>query len=448
MDSWLILEQSHILSQNQIQSLELLAMDSVTLNEFMYNEHLENPVLERKVTSDASFESYSERMQMYKNIADSTVVYNGKRSGEDDYDYELPGKKTDSLRELIVGQLMEEDFAYEESALTDYLIELLDENGFFSVPIEEVARKSGKSTETVRRCLQNLRELEPCGIFSENLTECLLYQLEQKGILNEELELIIREHLEDIATGKIKNITRALKISTIKTREYIACIRALNPRPLCGLTAGETMYLVPDIILSKEGGQWNVSLNDKWIEDYHISDFYLNMMEKSVDEQLREYFREKIERARSLLRNVRQRRETMIAITEAVLDRQKSYFDGTGALKPMTMQDIADQVGVHVSTVSRGIRNKYLQYPKETVLFKNLFTQPASRRNTEDDNAVTAKQVQLRIRQIVDSENKMSPLSDQKIAMILSGEGIQISRRTVAKYRDILQIPGTFQRKE
>lgn len=448
MDSWLILEQSHILSQNQIQSLELLAMDSVTLNEFMYNEHLENPVLERKVTSDASFESYSERMQMYKNIADSTVVYNGKRSGEDDYDYELPGKKTDSLRELIVGQLMEEDFAYEESALTDYLIELLDENGFFSVPIEEVARKSGKSTETVRRCLQNLRELEPCGIFSENLTECLLYQLEQKGILNEELELIIREHLEDIATGKIKNITRALKISTIKTREYIACIRALNPRPLSGLTAGETMYLVPDIILSKEGGQWNVSLNDKWIEDYHISDFYLNMMEKSVDEQLREYFREKIERARSLLRNVRQRRETMIAITEAVLDRQKSYFDGTGALKPMTMQDIADQVGVHVSTVSRGIRNKYLQYPKETVLFKNLFTQPASRRNTEDDNAVTAKQVQLRIRQIVDSENKMSPLSDQKIAMILSGEGIQISRRTVAKYRDILQIPGTFQRKE
>lgn len=448
MNNWLILEQSHVMSQNQIQSLELLTMDSVTLNEFMYNEHLENPVLERKVSSESSFESFSEKMQMYKSIADTTMVYNGNSSPEEDYAYEIPGRKANAVRELILGQLTEDDFASKEHSLTEYMIELLDENGFFPVPVSEVAKRCGKTEETVQKCLDNLRELEPCGVFSENLKECLLYQLIQRGELDENLERMIGEHLDDIASGKIRNITKQLKLSTLQVRDYIALIRQLNPRPLAGYTAGETMYLVPDIILEKENGEWTVCLNDKWVEDYHISDFYLKMMESTDDEELKQYFRVKIERARTLLRNVRQRRATMIAIAEAVLQRQQDYFDGKGVLKPMTMQEIADQLGVHISTVSRGIRDKYLQYPKETVLFKDLFSQSASRPALNQEDGLTARQIQRRIKEIVDGEDKKAPFSDLKISELLAEQKIHISRRTVAKYRDALQIPGIFQRKE
>lgn len=472
MENLLTLEQKQVLSQNQIQSLEILAMDTVTLNEFMQNEYLENPILEyqasplsdeggaaagQQSSADTNRESPEDlngwetmaNLRQYKALAEASIVYSGGSQPDDDeHSVAIPDRVAPSIRDYVLNQLPSGHYSDQEMELMGYMTELLDQSGFFTMSAEETADMARVPVEMVEKCLDQLRQLEPYGIFASGLKDCLLRQLEQQGLEGGVMWRMVEDHLEDIAEGRLSSITRDLKISTAEARHYIFMIRKLNPRPLAGLTGDQAQYVVPDIILSCVRGHWEITLNDSWIGDYHISDYYLTMMESTQDPELKEYFCKKLERARLILRNIEQRRSTMMNITRAVVEWQADYFAGQGPLKPMTMADIADEINMHTSTVSRGIRGKYIQSPRETILFKDLFSQavlPAG--GSGDDAGMTADQIKARIRELVASEDHDRPYSDQALAKLLEDEGISISRRTVAKYREEMHIAGSFQRK-
>lgn len=244
--------------------------------------------------------------------------------------------------------------------------------------------------------------------------------------------------------GHLSTVSRALDIKTSQVRKYIFEIQRLNPRPLSGYTGGTDQYIIPDILMEKDGEELKIRLNDDWIGDYSINDYYVKMMEQAEDSELKEYFRKKYERCRFIITSIEQRRETMLKISNAILDRQREYFMNHKQLKPMTMQNIADDIEMHVSTVSRAVKGKYIQYPGGTIGMRDIFNNT----QTFGDQNSTTEEIKEEIKRLVKEEDKKKPLSDSKIVSLLEEKNMKISRRTVAKYRAQLGIAGTTQRKE
>ena len=243
-------------------------------------------------------------------------------------------------------------------------------------------------------------------------------------------------------SGHIGNVSRSLRLSTVGVKEYIHLISTLNPRPFAHTAQRKTEYIVPDILIQRHGDKWEITLNDQWMGDYRYNDYYLKMMEQAKDPELVSYFRERMERAKFVIQCVEQRRNTILRIVRAILEIQKDHFENRGPLIPMTLEDVAARTEFHPSTISRAVRNKYIQY-HQSVLLKNLFSSPAA----EKDNAsLSAEQIKGRIKELIQGEKPEKPLSDARIADLLAMEGTDISRRTVAKYRAQLGILDSKQR--
>lgn len=266
--------------------------------------------------------------------------------------------------------------------------------------------------------------------------------MDEEEILSE----MIKHHLQNIAEGKISTISRALKLSSAEVRKMIHVIKGLNPRPLNGIGGEKAQYIVPDVLLSHQDGGWNIELNDKWTGNLQSNDYYIHMMETAQDQELKSYFENKLRRARFIINAVEQRRETLTGITREILKRQEPYFLGTGQLKPMTLEEIADALEIHKSTVSRAIRDKYLRAPSGCFLFRSLFTTGIPSGDGNGD--VSRNAVKAKLKELVAAEDKKKPWSDEQLAGLLQDAGMPISRRTVAKYRMELGIGGAFQRKD
>lgn len=421
--------QKQQLSQKQLQSLQILAMDNLELQTFLQTEYLENPMLEQ--TGSGA-----------ENMPGTGIVQPADEDGK--WNQRTEDKK--DLREYLRSQLQIGSEDKLSIKIKEYLIDCIEDTGYFTMPLEEAARACGVSAKMASQCLEELRLLEPVGVFSVNLKECLLRQLQVLGIENPELIQIIEEHLENIAEGNIGRISRALHISTTQVRKYILMIEQLNPRPAAGFNNNPTGYIVPDIIIRKEQ-DWEILLNDGWMENYHISDYYLKLMSETQDEQLKEYFKGKARRVKFILQNVEQRRETLLKITKVILECQKRFLEGNGSLVPMTMSDVARSIGMHTSTVSRAVKGKYIQCPRETVLMKALFSQGVAG-ITMGEGEIGAHEIKQMIKEWIQKENRKKPYSDQKLKELLEKEGISISRRAVAKYREEMNIRASFERKE
>lgn len=442
LNSYIAAEQKQSLSANQVQALHILALTNQELEDFMVNEYLENPMLENVERKE------NEIMTSIEKFSDTEVqtAYADQHPGNPDedepYRRELSAKKGSLLKENLLGQLNWNDYSKRQWKIMSYLVDCLDEKGFFTQDVRELAETSGYRVEELQQCLTVLRELEPIGIFSPNLAECLIKQLEERAVEDETLFLLLREHLADLVSGQIGTISRSLGISTIQVKEYIHLIGSLNPRPIMDIQRSEASYVVPDILVSRPGGRWSVEINDQWIGEYKYSDYYMRMMEESTDPELTAYFKERLERARFVINCVEQRRKTIIRIVEAILNRQENYFELKGPLTPMSLEDIGEDLGLHASTVSRAVKGKYVQY-KKTESLKSLFT-PAVAKGGEQAG-VSPEHIKEKIRAIIGSEGK-KPFSDQKLAEKLAHEGIAISRRAVAKYRIQMNIPDSRQR--
>lgn len=438
------IEQKQQLTQGQIQSLEILAMDGMELNEFLQNEYLENPLLDVSGTHVVG-SGQEEIHKTYEQTLTYGRNYEEMIEEEDRRRRDIPMQDQNQVRNFLLDQLPRKKFSDDQWMLLEYMVDCLDDTGFFTIPIQEVAENMHRSQKEVRSALELLQGLEPYGIFAADLKHCLLKQLEVQKMQGSVLWKVIDEHLQNVADGKISSISRSLKIPTAEVRKCIEQIARLNPHPMSEFCAGKADFIVPDIMFHEENGKWEVELNDGWVEDYHINDYYLRMMKESKDEELTKYFRIKLERVRFVMNSIAQRRQTVAAVAEAVMHRQQAYLEGRSCLKPMTMSDVAGEIGVHTSTVSRAIRGKYIQFPGGTMAMKNMFS--ASVATSGGMEHVGSMQVKEMIRELIRGEDRRKPYSDQAIVNILKQKQIDISRRGVAKYRDELGIRGSFARK-
>lgn len=438
MQNSLILEQVQTLSGAQIQSLKVLEYTNQELDAFMQTEYLENPLLE------TSMDRQEETMQNLEKFYEKGSEYSGEHVRENDDDVDRRGdvraKEQGTLERMILEQLPHKRYSEKERRLIQYLIGCLDENGYFPYEADDIAEVSGYDAVMIEQCLGKLKEFEPAGIFAKDLSECLVLQLKRAGAKDQKLYEMAEYYLDEILQGHISRVTRQLNISTAKAKEYMHILASLNPKPLAG-EERETPYIVPDILAVREGDRWKAELNDRWMGEYHLNDYYIHMMETAHDQELKEYFSEKLKRARYVLECAEQRRTTILRIVYEILERQNGYFLCGEPLKPMTQEEIAQALQIHSSTVSRAIRGKYLQYQR-TVLLKDLFSSTVSR-----EELTAAEDVKERIRILIHQEDKEEPFSDFRLEQLLAEEGIQVSRRTIAKYRGQMGIPDSKMRR-
>ena len=423
----MIQNQKQILSQKQLQGLHILSMTNVELDLFLRTEYLENPMLEQTDGSAGS---------------ESAEIRPSNEEGKWNRSIEEPA----DLKAYLKQQLKIGSKDLKSVKIKEYLIECVEDTGYFTMPLTEAAQACGVSLAYIEYCMEELRLLEPVGVFSANLAQCLLCQIKALGIEDGELETMIREHLEDVAEGRISRISRALKISTAQVRKYILLISTLKPRPAMGFGGSRAEYIVPDIVLHREENRWEIQLNDSWMGGYRMNDYYLKLMQETGDQTLKKYFQEKAGRVRFILQNVEQRRQTLLSLMQVILEWQRPFFEGRGNLRPMTMTEAAEQMGVNPSTISRAVKGKYLQYPQETLLLKDLFSQGVAKAALETE--VNAREIKRLISLWVKEEDKGKPYSDQKLKEMLEEQEIYVSRRVVAKYRSTLGIKGSFDRKE
>lgn len=444
----LTLQTKQALSQVQMESLNILSMPAEELKSFLQNEEIENPLVELsaggqrgelpviwreydRFYNGGSRDDRQEEKEAWLYAADSADAAAGAK---------------ESVEELLYAQLPLKELSADEVRIVDFAVQSLEGNGYLHLTAREIGEALRLSEILVETVLDKLKCLEPRGIFASGLMECLLLQIEGK----EEaavLKTIITEHLQDVAEGKISNISRALKLPSMEVRKLIQIIKNLNPRPLNGFGGERAQYIVPDILLSFQDGQWTVSLNEKGTGTVGINEFYVHMMETAGDEELKAYFEEKLKRARFIMSAVEQRKKTLEGITEGILRRQAGFLSGKAPLRPMTLEEIAGELGIHKSTVSRAIREKYLLAPAGCLLLRDLFTAGIASGDGPGEN-ISRNTVKARIRELVASEDKKKPCSDEQLANLLLKEGMAISRRTVAKYRMELGIGSTFLRKE
>lgn len=436
----LYVEQKQSLSVGQVQSLNVLALTNQELEDFLMDEYLENPMLEN--TNDKENEMITDMERIYESGSSFKDQYLENPEDEDRKRNDVRARQESSLKEYLLTQLDRGVYTARQWKIMEYLTDCLDEKGYLTCSVEELAGPSGYGAEELRQCLDVLKELEPAGIFSADLAECLEKQLRVKGVEDEKLFCLLREHLTELMGGQLGAISRKLGVSTVQVKEYIHMIGSLNPRPVMDIQKDGTEYVVPDIIVSRHGGQWEVSINDGWMGEYRFNDYYIRMMEESKDPELQAYFKERLERARFVINCVEQRRRTIVRIVEEILKLQTEYFEGTGALKPMQQEDIAERLGIHVSTVSRAVKGKYIQY-RRSIPLKSLFSVALSESGA-GEGGVSPEEIRRRIRVMIAEEKR--PLSDQKLAEKLLEQGISVSRRAVAKYRMQMNIPDSRQR--
>lgn len=432
------LQTKQVLSQLQVESLNILAMSMTKLKDFMQNEEIENPLVEFTAGQgeEAAPVTYKETERFYNGTE--------REDSRENELYEIEDSEK-SIEDLVNMQLHWKQIGDTERKIVDFCVQSLEQSGYLLVPPQEIAERLNVSKEQVENVLVMLKELEPQGIFASGLEECLMLQV--RGMdEKEKLSRMINDHLQDIAEGKISTISRALKLPSAEVRKLIHIIKELNPRPLNGVGGEKAQYILPDVLLSNQDGQWNIELNDKWTGSLGINDYYIHMMETAKDQELKSYFENKLRRARFIMNAIEQRRETLTGITREILKRQEPYLLGKGQLKPMTLEEIADTLEIHKSTVSRAIRDKYLRAPSGCFLFRSLFTTGIPSGDGNGD--VSRNAVKARLKELVTSEDKKKPWSDEQLAGLLQDAGMPVSRRTVAKYRMELGIGGAFQRKE
>ena len=330
--------------------------------------------------------------------------------------------------------------------IAEYIIDELDSDGYVADTLEDIAQALRVSVEEVERALAIVQSLDPPGIGARSLEESLLIQLRRKGSGDALAAKVVEHCFEELKACKYDQIRRRLGVATDELREAINLISKLDPRPRTDPVVADPGYITPDLVIDEVDREYLVYLNDQDVPRVRISPTYRRMMGADAGTEEREFISKKIKAARWIVQSIENRRRTMVRVTESIVRAQHEFFEkGVSALRPLTLQQIADDVGMHESTVSRVTRGKYVQTPRGTFELKYFFS---SGIKTSDGSEIASKAVRDAMRDIISKEDKQKPLSDQKIAEELKRLGFTISRRAVAKYRDQMHILRAGLRKE
>lgn len=449
--------QKLVMTPELIQAIQILQFNTQELDSYVQEQLLVNPVLEQaqpEVSEQPQLQDNKDSFDWKEYIRDrqyDDISYRHweDRSGEEkENNYEQYVSSSDvTLPEHLMFQLQFAAPRKDCRRIGKYIIESLDENGYMTSTAEEIAKATEASEEKVHKVLEIIHTFDPMGVGAKDLAECLLIQLKQKGQLTEIFERVIGDHLEDLANNRLSIIAKDMGISAKKVQDMSDIIRTLEPKPGRSFAAQtDNRYIIPDVLVERIDDEYVVIINENSSPKLMVSAYYKNLLkEADKDDNLNKYLSDRVNSALWLIKSIEQRKQTIYNVVTAVVKHQKEFLDkGSKYMKTLTLKDIAEEVGIHESTVSRSINGKYLQCPRGVFEIKYFFSAGVS---SDEGEGISSNSIKEFIKEIVENEDPKSPCSDQSMVEILSGKGINISRRTVAKYRDEMNILSSSKRR-
>jgi RNA polymerase sigma-54 factor len=460
------LVQKLILTPSLQQAIKLLPMSTLELSELLNQEMVENPMLEEVPT---------EELQPAEQPAEKpeTPAKTDKGDAWEDADYEyffgdylddgyrprtpqevkeLPPientlSSAGSLADHLRWQLSIQTDDDVTRQIGDAIIGNLDDDGYLVASVEEIGQMGEWPMADVERALQHVQTFDPIGVAARDLQECLTLQLRHLGLAGTITERIVTEHLKLLQNHQVPEIARRLGVTIDELKEHIEIIRNLDPKPGSRYNPNQSQYVIPDVYVSKIEDQYVAHLNEEGLPQLRISPVYRRLLDKGGEntDETRAYVKDKFRSALWLIKSVDQRQKTIHKVATSIINFQREFLDhGIEHLRPLVLRDVANDIGMHESTVSRVVNNKYMHTPQGVFEMKFFFHSGISSSYGDSVSSVTIKQ---RIRKIIENEDPRKPLSDSKIVSILQKEGLMLARRTIAKYREELKIPTSNQRK-
>jgi RNA polymerase sigma-54 factor len=468
------LVQKLILTPSLQQAIKLLPMSTLELADLLNQEMVENPLLEEVPTEELQ---PAEQQQQQEKPADQPGAEKGDAWDDADYEYFFGDYLDDGYRSRTPSEVKElppiENTLSTAASLSDHLlwqlslqtdderlreiggaiIGNLDDDGYLVASVEEIAAMGEWPVADVERALQHLQTFDPIGVAARDLQECLWLQIRHLGLEGTPTEKIVTEHLRLLQNHQVPEIARKLGMTIEDLKEHVEIIRNLDPKPGSRYNPSQSQYVIPDVYVVKVEDQYVAALNEEGLPQLRISPVYKRLLDKTgaagtgaeQNDETRAYVKDKFRSALWLIKSVDQRQKTIHKVATSIITFQREFLDhGIEYLRPLVLRDVANDIGMHESTVSRVVNNKYMHTPQGVFELKYFFHSGISSSYGESVSSVTIKQ---RIRKIIENEDPRKPLSDSKIVSILQKEGLMLARRTIAKYREELKIPTSNQRK-
>lgn len=423
------------LSPELRQSINILQYSSIELVEFLHQQELDNPLLIVKENSQNDFTA-----QSYKSI--------DKFNRDKDYNpINHCYSKIEKLEEHLLEQIITiPNITSLQKDILKFLIRNLNENGFLEMDSAIIAHILSVPIDDVEKTVNILQTFEPIGVGARNLKECLLLQMHFQLHSNQLTYHIIENHLEDLAAKRYQKIAKMYNVTVHEVQESADYIKSLNPRPCNNFYHEVTHYIIPDVIIENINNKHMIIVNDRFLPTISINECYKNSLDHNDSEEASKYLKEKYNEVMILMNGLAKRKLTLYKVTKAIIEKQKEFLQhGMSGLKPMTLSDIAEELNFHESTISRATSNKYIQTKHGLFNLKNLFTKGINR--VGELETKSSASIKEQIKKMIDEEDKGKPLSDQEIVKQLEQNGVLISRRTVAKYREEIGIPSSSKRK-
>lgn len=458
------------------QAIKLLTLTHLEMTDLIASEMVENPMLEESQpdkdaeyssetmenqAKEATSENFEEKPMMssdnddfdwnsyidsYNNTSSTPNMASADPDSEYNYENMVSGSQT--LADHLLWQLQMEELEEKEREFAELLVHNINDDGYLEGSLEDLIKQSEIDSEVAKNLLELIQRLDPVGCGSSSLEDCLLAQARIAEERSPLLEKIIKSHLKDLQNKDYQKIAKATgtKAEMVKNAEMI--LRNFHPKPGRLVVAKETHYITPDIYVVEVGGEYVVKVNDDGVPRLKISKLYQSMLKQQGEqfEAAQEFVSEKLRSALWLIKSIQNRQRTIEKVSKAILSQQQEFFKkGPEFLKPMILKDVANEIGMHESTVSRVTTNKYMHTPIGMFELKYFFNSGIGGKNGGID--VSSESLKLKIKQIVDNENPKKPFSDQKIVELLAREDLAVARRTVAKYREMLGILSSSKRK-
>jgi len=453
------------------QAIKLLQLSRMELETAVRGELEENPILEE--TQEIKEEDFQRTKEAEREVeapeaapidqqnpqkqdefewenyleTQSKPPPSGQSGSEEIMNYENVISAQQTLHDYLEWQARMAGFSDDELKIAELLIDYVDDDGYIQTPLEEIAASEKLPLQDLEDVLVFIQEFDPPGVAARNLRECLLLQAKAIEEDTNDLVFLINNHLKDLEKRNYEVIAKAMNRDVREVAELCKIIYTMDPKPGRAYAPADTQYVMPDVYVYKVGDVYMVSMNEDGLPRLKISNFYKNMLKASPQGgKTQEYIQDKLRSAVWLIKSIHQRQRTIYKVAESIVKQQREFLDkGSGYLRPMVLRNVADDIGMHESTVSRVTTAKYIHTPQGIFELKYFFNSGIS---TSDGESLASESVKMKIKDLVGKESVADPLSDQKIVELLEKDGIKIARRTVAKYRDMLKILPSSRRKK
>jgi RNA polymerase sigma-54 factor len=415
------------------------------------SEQVEEPILNRELSAVDKIGTldWQEYIDTHSNSMHGSLTAEAiSEDGEGPPSWENSLTKKTSLEDHLIWQLRLSKISEKEENIGLYIIGNLNENGYLAMSLEDVCNATEATLEDAEALLKRIRFFDPVGVAARDLRECLLAQLESLGLSDHLAARIVADHLGHLESKRYEKLARELGVGIDEIADAAHVIGSLEPKPSRGFEQDEVRTVLPDVFVEKVGDDYVIYLNDDGVPRLRVSSLYRRMVgqEGEAEEQARQYLQEKVRAATWLIKSIQQRQQTLFRVTQSIFKFQREFLDhGVSQLRPMVLRDVAEDIHMHESTVSRATANKYVYTPQGLFELKFFFQSGIRGGNGED---VASETVKEKIRGIIAAENPQKPYSDQHIAAMLSTSSIEIARRTVAKYREAMGILPSSKRRQ